>query len=74
MTDSAIEKVIDRHLDELTSLSGVVAVGFAEQAGIPYIVISVDRASRRWRKKIPKKIEGYPVRIEETGEYVAESG
>jgi hypothetical protein len=49
----------------------VVATGIGEQAGKPCIRVMVVRKSKDITLRIPVLVDGYPVVIEETGEFQA---
>lgn len=62
-----IKEVLEDHTERLMSLPGVTgtASGFCE--GEPCIKVYVIRKTPDLNGKIPDRIEGYPVRVEETG-------
>ncbi len=63
-----INAVKDDHTDELMSIHGVVGVYIgAYDDGIKCIGVMVDTLTSEIEKKIPKTLEGHPVRVEETG-------
>jgi hypothetical protein len=64
-----ITQVMDAHAKELMAISGVtgVAVGALEN-GTPCILVLVLKDSEEIRTSVPGKIEGYPVKIEVSGE------
>ncbi|MDI6767073.1 MAG: hypothetical protein QME52_09655 [Bacteroidota bacterium] len=64
-----INVVKDAHTEELMKLPGVVGVYVGElDDGTPCIGVMVDILNTDLENKIPKAIEGHPVRIDETGE------
>ena len=64
-----VNLVKEEHAGELMSLPGVVGVYVgALEDGKPCIGVMVVRKTRELEQKIPKMLEGYPVRIDETGE------
>jgi hypothetical protein len=67
-TEPASE-VIARHAPELMAIPGVVGVyeGAAED-GSPVIGVLVLESHPEAAKKLPKTLEGYPVRVEKTDE------
>ena len=71
MQSKPIEIVASAHTDSLMSIKGVVGVGIGELNGKPCIKVMLDKKTRRLVKQIPKSLEGYPVVIEETGEFKA---
>ncbi|HEY6192511.1 MAG TPA: hypothetical protein VI215_09345 [Bacteroidota bacterium] len=63
-----INLVKEAHSAELMALPGVVGVYVgALDDGKPCIGVMVVRKTRELEEKIPPVLEGYPVRIEETG-------
>jgi len=64
-----LSETLAAHTPELMKLPGVV--GTAESRlddGSPCILVLVVRLTPDLRRSIPKAIEGWPVKIEETGE------
>ncbi|MCU7492113.1 MAG: hypothetical protein HF300_18895 [Ignavibacteria bacterium] len=65
----SIEEVMNAHTDELMSIPDVNGVYIGElENGQECITVLVSKKTELHKKKIPRKIEGYPVIIEETGE------
>lgn len=64
-----INEVKEEHVKELMAIPGVVGVyvGTLED-GTPCIGVMVIKKSPEFEKKIPKFLEGHPVKIDETGE------
>ena len=62
-----IEVVLKQHTDTLMSFSGVVGTGQGLHEGKHCIKVYVTELTPELKKKIPEKLEGYPVVIEETG-------
>ena len=71
VTIKSIEQVLKEHTDYLMSLSGVVGTGQGLCSGKPCIKVFVRRRTRKLEQKIPKTLEGYPVVIQETGNFKA---
>ena len=69
MTGRDINAVLDEHDDALLAIDGVVgvAVGLLKDEKTPCLKLLVVRKTRALQRKIPKKLEGYPVVVEETG-------
>lgn len=64
-----IEEVLSAHSDELMAIPDVNGVYIGElEDGQACITVLVSKKTALHKKKIPKKLEGYPVVIEETGE------
>jgi hypothetical protein len=69
MNRRPIEQVLQAHTTELMAEPGVVGVYQGALAdGSPCIGVMVVKKSAELEKKIPRTLEGYPVRIDETGE------
>lgn len=68
MSTRDINQVKDAHTDELMALKGVVGVYVgALDDGRPCIGVMVEKKTPELEKKIPRMIEGYPVKVDETG-------
>jgi len=64
-----INDVLERHVDELMSIEGVVGVAVsALEDGAPCIKVLIREDSPLLREKIPEILEGYPVLIEVSGD------
>ena len=71
MCEKKIEEVLTRHTGELMSLPGVVGIGLGLCGGTPCIKVFVVELAPDVKKKIPEQLEGYTVKIEETGRFTA---
>jgi hypothetical protein len=71
MPSKTIENVLAANMDSLMSIEGVVGVGIGELKGKPCIKVMLDKKTRRLLRRIPKSLDGFPVVIEETGEFKA---
>lgn len=69
MTRRDINAVLEDHDQELLAIAGVVgvSVGLLPDDTTPCLQVMVEEESEELRRRIPKSIEGYPVRIEESG-------
>jgi hypothetical protein len=67
MTGSKVAAVLERHREELMALPGVAGVGEGRCNGKPCIKVYVK--GKETGGKIPAEIEGFPVSVEETGEF-----
>lgn len=69
ISERDINIVKESHTEELMAIEGVVGVyvGVLDD-GTPCIGVMVVKLTPELQKKIPATLEGYPVRIEETGE------
>jgi hypothetical protein len=62
-------EVLAAHTPEWMALPGVAGTAESQLAeGSPCILVIVVRLTPELRKRIPETVEGWPVRIEETGE------
>ena len=71
MAAKTIEEVLKAHTDELMSIPGVVGTAQGLCDGEPCIKVFVTTITAELKQKIPNVIEGYPVEIQETGEFQA---
>jgi hypothetical protein len=71
MPQLTIEQVLEKHTDQWMAMTGVVGTGIGESGGKPCIKIFVVKKTDELGKKIPTTVDGYPVTIEETGEFKA---
>ena len=71
MPERTIEQVQEEHTDDWMAIPGVegTAIGLFEDK--PCIKIFTSKKPQQIRAKIPSKVEGYPVIIEETGAFRA---
>ncbi|HEY2955937.1 MAG TPA: hypothetical protein VGK89_11885 [Candidatus Eisenbacteria bacterium] len=67
MTTRPIAEVLAAHTPELMAIAGVVGTAEGERDGRPLFVILVRSATPRLRARLPRRLEGYPVEIRETG-------
>jgi hypothetical protein len=64
-----INQVKEAHVDELMAIPGVVGVYVgALDDGKPCIGVMVSERTEELAKRCPKELEGYPVRVEVSGE------
>jgi len=64
----SIESVLEAHTDALMSLPGVVGTAISKCAGQECIKVFVVKKDPNLLSKIPAKIDGFPVIVQETGE------
>jgi hypothetical protein len=75
MPTEDVKRVMDAHVDELMAIPGVVGVAIgALEDGKPCILVLVVQKTAEHSKLIPRDIEGYRVKIEESGEIRAMPG
>ena len=69
MNKKSIEEVMNTHSDEIMAIKGVAGIYIGQlENGKPCIVVMIIHKSESLNKKIPKTLEGYPVKIEVSGE------
>ena len=71
MTNVNIKEVLKRHTDKLMAVPGVVGVGEGRTQGKQCISIFVVDGRSESLKLLPDNLDGYPVIIEESGEFRA---
>ena len=69
MPDRSIEAVLEAHTEDLMAIDGVAGVGQGACDGAPCIVVYVSERTPAVGERIPEEIEGYAVRVEETGTF-----
>jgi len=63
-----ILKVKKKHESFLLSLPGVVSVGIGQDPdGKPMIVVGLDKPRPRTEKKLPQKLDDFPVQVKVVG-------
>ena len=67
----SIEAVQNEHTDALMAFPGVVGTAIGDCDGKLCIKVMVSKKTPELLKQIPSTLEGYPVQIEETGEFRA---
>lgn len=68
MPQRDIKTVMDAHVDSLMKIPGVVGVAIGQlDDGTPCIIVMVKELTAERKATLPHQIEGYPVRIDETG-------
>ena len=74
MAAKSIKEVLSDHARALISIPGVVGAGEGLCDGEPCIKVFVIKKTPEIEKTLPSTLEGYPVRIEKTGEIKALPG
>ena len=69
MPNKSLEEVLQEHTDSLMAISGVVGTAQGLCDGKPCIRVFVVKKSDELLSQIPPEIEGYPVDVQETGEF-----
>ena len=67
MAPPTIEAVLKEHTNEWMSIPGVVGTGIGACEGTPCIRIFVAKKTPELLQKLPSKLEGFVVDVEETG-------
>lgn len=70
MTSRPIADVLAEHTPRIMAMPGVVGTAEGRDGGRPCILVFVASDSPELRSSIPAEIEGYPVKIQVTGEIV----
>jgi len=71
MSALTIEEVLKKHTDSLMIIPGVVGTGHGFCDGKSCIKVFVVKKTSELEDKIPGRLEGYPVKVEETGVFRA---
>jgi hypothetical protein len=71
MPNETIRRVLERHVQRIVSLPGVVGVAEGETDGRPCITVYVAEKSAGVVDQIPADLEGWPVVVRESGEFRA---
>ena len=67
MTSRTIEAVLAAHTDSLMAVPGVVGTAIGRCDGAPCIRVFLAAADDAARRRIPSRLEGFPVQVEVTG-------
>lgn len=68
---NSIEKVLKENTPKLMAIPGVTGTGLGSCEGSPCIKVFIVDLTEYAKSQIPGNIEGYPVKIEETGPFRA---
>lgn len=71
VSSKTIEQVLKTHTDSLMALPGVVGMAIGLCDGAACIRVFLADSSAETRRKIPARLEGYPVEVEVTGPFRA---
>ena len=71
MPRRSIREVLKSHTDELMAVPGVVGVAEGESQGRRCIKVFVMDRNSKLLRQIPDSIEGYRLKVEESGEFRA---
>lgn len=63
-----IKQVLKNHTPELMALPGVIGTAESSSDGKSCLMVMVLARTPEIERRIPKQLDGYPVRIEVTGE------
>ena len=66
MAGTTIQEVLKQHTDRLMVIPGVVGTAIGECDGSPCIKVFVVKKTTDIMNKIPSKLDGFPVTVEET--------
>ena len=67
MAGTTIQEALKQHTDRLMAIPGVVGIAIGECDGSPCIKVFVVKKTTDIMNKIPSKLDGFPVAVEETG-------
>jgi hypothetical protein len=67
MAATTIQEILKQHTVELMAIPGVVGTAIGECDGSPCIKVFVVKKTTDIMNKIPSKLDGFPVAVEETG-------
>jgi hypothetical protein len=62
------QQVLEQHQEQLMSIPDVVGVGLGGSEAHPEIIIMVRQHRTEMATTLPKQLNGYPVRVEVSGE------
>ncbi len=69
----SIKDVKAKYEAQLLQVPGVVSVGIGrDESGQPVIVIGLESSNPETESKLPKRLEGYPVRVHTVGKIVSQ--
>lgn len=71
MPSNTIEEVLQQHTGAWMGLPGVQGTALGKLHGQPCIVVYVAQTTEELKAAIPRSVEGYPVHLEQTGEFRA---
>jgi hypothetical protein len=67
----SIDQVLRAHREEWLAIPGVVGTAIGLKQGKPCILVLVAHRTKEVGARIPRKVDGYPVVIEESGRFRA---
>jgi hypothetical protein len=62
-----IQEVQEKYTDSMMSIPGVEGIGIGEKNKKECIIIFVSKTIKEMKKKLPKELDGFPVKIQNTG-------
>lgn len=69
MPQSDVKTVMETHVSNLMAIPGVTGVAVGElEDGTPCILILILEQTHELKEKLPKQLDGHPVRVMVTGE------
>ena len=71
MSNKKIKEVLRSYAHKLMAVPGVVGVGEGESEGKPCIMVFVIDGKAKPLKDLPQSLEGYLLKIEESGQFQA---
>jgi len=67
MNKKNLTQTLKEHRESIMSIAGVVGMGEGEQSGEPCITVLVVEKTPELLAQIPSMVEGYTVKVEESG-------
>jgi len=72
MTTRSLSETLAAHSSELMTIPGVVGVAESELSDhTPCLLVMVEKRTPEIERRVPKTLDGHPVRIEVTGTFHA---
>jgi len=71
MSENTIESVFEKHRDRIMTLRGVLGTSIGRCMNEPCIRVFVIEKTKELLDQIPCTLDGYPVMVQETGEFRA---
>ena len=66
VVNMSIQEVQEKYTDSVMAIPGVEGIGIGKKGEDDCIIIFIGQISKENKKKLPKKLEGYPVNIKRT--------
>lgn len=63
-----VRQVLEEHAEELMGLPGVVGLAESERDGLPCILVMAASRTAELERRLPERLDGYPVELRITGD------